>query len=147
MSLDENKLVVRRVYLESLNTRNLELLDELFAPDYVVHYPGVPAITGRDAAKDLLSAFLTAFPDIVFRIEQQIAEGDLVATSWVGEGTHSGEFRGFPEKTSVIAPTGKPVNFSANDIYWIVDGLIKEEWNSLSPVDVLLQVGGISRLV
>ena len=144
MSLEDHKALVRKAYLEAFNQRNLDLIDEVFAPEYVVYYPGVPPILGRDAAKEAVGAFLEAFPDIVFAIEQQVAEGNLVATRWSAKGTHSGEFRGFPVKTSVVAPTGRPVTFSANDIYLIENGLVVTEWKSLSPVDVLQQVGAVT---
>jgi hypothetical protein len=67
----------------------------------------------------------------------------LTCVQWA-KGTHSGEFRGFPVKTSVVAPTGRPVTFSANDIYLIENGLVVTEWNSLAPVDVLQQVGAVT---
>jgi C-1 hydroxylase len=36
MSLEENKAIVRR-FIEAYNKRNLDLLDDLVAPDYVDH--------------------------------------------------------------------------------------------------------------
>src|SRR4051812_23557738 len=125
--LGDNKAVVRRAYLDGMNNRDLSIIDEVFAPDYVVHYPGIEPIHGLGPAKEAIAAFLDAFPDIVFKIVDQIAEGDKVVTRWTAEGTHSGEFRGFPKKGKVIPPSGRPVRFGATDIYVILDGKIKEE--------------------
>lgn len=140
MSLEENKAVVRRAY-EGFNDGNIDILDEVFAPDYVAHFPGTEPVEGRDAAKQLVGAFMAAFPDLVFTIEDQIAEGDRVATRWSARGTHKGEFKGFPPKTHGIQATGNHVHFSATDIYRIVDGQVAEEWNTLEQLDVMQQIG------
>ncbi|MEZ5582310.1 MAG: ester cyclase [Candidatus Competibacteraceae bacterium] len=141
MSLEANKAVVRRAYEVGMNKKDWAVIDEVFSPDYVVHYPGVPAIHGLEDAKQALKAFLDAFPDIHFVVEDQLAEGDKVTTRWSGKGTHSGEYRGFPVSSKVYPPTGKPVQFSATDIYLIKDGKIVEEWNTLETLVVLHQIG------
>ena len=110
-SIEENKAVVRRAYVDGLNRKDMGIIDEVFAPEYVAYFPGVPPVRGRDAMKELLAAFLAAFPDIVFTIEDQIAEGEKVATRWTAHGTHQGEFRGFPPKTH-----GDPCNGQPGDV-------------------------------
>jgi len=141
MSTEANKAVVRRAYLDGMNNRDLSIIDEVFAPDYIVHYPDMEPIHGRDAAKEAIAAFLDAFPDIVFKIEDQIAEGNKVVTRWTAVGTHSSDFRGFPKKGTVIPASGRKVNFRATDIYWIENGQIKEEWNTLENVELMHQLG------
>ena len=42
MSAQENKAVSRRVAQEIFNGGNLDLADELYAPDYVLHDPSLP---------------------------------------------------------------------------------------------------------
>ena len=143
MSLEDNKAVVRRAYLDGMNNRDLSVIDEVFAPDYTVYYPGMDPITGVEEAKTAIGAFLDAFPDIVFTIEDQIAEGDKVVTRWSAKGTFSGEFRGFPTPGVTIQPNGKKVFFSATDIYLIADGQVKIEWNSLEHMELLRQLGMI----
>lgn len=144
MSTDDNKAVVRRAYLDGMNNRDMSIIDEVFARDYVVHYPAMEPIHGRDAAKEAIAAFLDAFPDIVFTIEDQVAEGNKVVTRWTALGTHSGEFRGFPKKGAIIPASGRKVNFRATDIYLIVDGQIKEEWNTLENMELMHQMGVVS---
>jgi steroid delta-isomerase-like uncharacterized protein len=143
-SIEENKAVVRRAYEEGMNRQDMGIVDEVFAPEYVAHFPGVPPVSGRDAMKELLAAFFAAFPDLVFTVEDQIAEGEKVATRWTAHGTHQGEFKGFPPKTHGIPPTGNRVMFSATDIYRIVDGKIVEEWNTLEQLDVMQQLGVVA---
>lgn len=142
--LERNKAVVRRAYLDGMNKRDLTVIDETFAPDYVVHYPGMEPIQGREEAKEAIGAFLDAFPDIVFTIEDQIAEGNKVVTRWTAVGTHNSDFKGFPKKGSIIPASGRKVDFRATDIYLIVDGLIQEEWNTLENMELMHQLGVVS---
>ncbi|HAP40834.1 MAG TPA: hypothetical protein DCQ94_13905 [Nitrospira sp.] len=145
MSAEANKAVVRRAYLDGMNNRDLSIIDEVFASGYVVYYPDMEPIHGRDAAKEAIAAFLDAFPDIVFKIEDQIAEGNKVVTRWTAIGTHSGDFRGFPKKGTVIPATGRKVNFRATDIYLIEDGQIQVEWNTLENMELMHQLGMVSQ--
>jgi predicted ester cyclase len=141
VSTEENKAIVRRAYEEGLSEKNMDVLDEVFDPAYVGHFPGLPPIQSLDEQKTVINSFLEAFPDIVFTVEDQLAEGDKVATRWSAHGTHLGEWRGFPPRARGIPPTGRHVTFSATDIYRIVNGKIVEEWNTLEQFDVLSQLG------
>ena len=145
MSLESNKALVRRAYLDGMNNHDWSVIDEVFAPDYIVRYPGVPPICGLKDAKAALSAFLDAFPDIVFTIDDQLAEGDKVTTRWTGRGTHSGPYRGFPQAANPIPPSGRPVEFSATDIYLIRDGKIAEEWNTMEEILILQRIGALPK--
>ena len=81
MSTEENKALARRVLEEMFNKGNLDLADEVFAPDYVDHDPAMPEdIRGPEGFKEYVSIFRTAFPDIHLEIEDQVAEGDKVVT-------------------------------------------------------------------
>ena len=121
MSTEENKQLVLRWRDEIWNKRNVNVIDELHAPDYVGHYAGIPGpIRGREALKQVFTAYLAAF-DIQVTPEFLIAEGDMVVvhdSSWV---KHTGQFQGIP-------PTGKEVTATSTDIYRVVDGKIAEQW-------------------
>ena len=65
MSLEGRQALVRRAYLDGMNNRNLSIIDEVFAPDYIVHYPDMDPIRGRDTAKEAIAAFIDAFPRIL----------------------------------------------------------------------------------
>lgn len=140
MSLEGNKALVRRAYEVGLNQRDLSVVDEVFSPEYVSYFPGLPPTKGLDDFKEVLNVFLTAFPDdLVFTIEDQLAEGNKVATRWSARGTHTGVWYGIPP-TLHIPPTGNVVTFAATDIYRIIDGKILEEWNTLDQLDLLRQI-------
>ena len=81
MSTEENKALARRVLEEMFNKGNLDLADEVFAPDYVDHDPAMPEdIRGPERFKEYVSMFRTAFPDTNIEIEDQVAEGDKVVS-------------------------------------------------------------------
>jgi predicted ester cyclase len=67
----------------------------------------------------------TAIPDLTLELEDQIGEGDRVASRWRGSGMHSGPLQ-LPSGT--IAPTGNRVDFQEIRIDRHVDGRIVESW-------------------
>jgi predicted SnoaL-like aldol condensation-catalyzing enzyme len=70
---EENKAIVRRMIDELLNGQgNLDVADELFAPEYVGHNPASPVDTrGPEGVKEFASMFRSAFPDVHFSVEDQ----------------------------------------------------------------------------
>ncbi|HEY4640616.1 MAG TPA: ester cyclase [Thermoanaerobaculia bacterium] len=106
---ETNKALVLRLIDEAQCKGNLAVVDELFADDFVDHtpFPGVPPT--RDGVKMLFGYLRSAFPDLHVHVQEQIAEGDKVATRKVFTGTHGGEFMGAP-------PTNRTVSFEVIDI-------------------------------
>jgi predicted ester cyclase len=135
MSTEDNKKLVLRWREEIWTKHNVNIIDELHAPDFVGHYNGIPGspFRGREALKQVFTAYLAAF-DIRATPEFLVAEGDMVVvhdTNWV---KHTGEFRGIP-------PTGKEVTVSSTDIYRIVDGKIAEQWFEADFTGMMQQLG------
>ena len=130
MSLEENKAVVRR-FVEAYNTGNVDLLDDILAPDYFDHTNQVDA----EGLKMLIRMAFAAFPDYHETIEDIIAEGDKV---WIlvrtNTGKHTGEFMG-------VAPTGKKLTTLAVDILRVVNGKIVEYRDIVDRLDFLNQLG------
>jgi len=131
MSLEENKAIVRR-WIEAYNKRNLDLIDDFVAPDYVDHTNKVD----REGLKQLFAMGLKGFPDWHEIIEDIIAEGDKVWVRIAYTGTHTGEFMG-------LGPTGNKITTMAVDIYRIVNGKLAEYWNVTDNVNILKQIGAI----
>ena len=137
MSAEENKAVVRRVIEEMFNKGNLDAADELVAPDFVDHDPAMPEeVRGPEGFKEFAAAYRAAFPDLHVEIEEQIAEGDLVATRWTAIGTHDGDLMG-------IAPTGNQVTQPGMDITRVSDGKIAETWEGYNSMVMMQQIGAI----
>jgi predicted SnoaL-like aldol condensation-catalyzing enzyme len=137
MSSEENKRNVMRWREEIWNKRNLDVIDELAAPDYVGHMAGIPGpVRGPEALKHLFSAYLAAL-DTHVTPEILIAEGDMVVvrdTNWVKS---TGAFQGMP-------PTGKEATVTSTDIYRIVDGRIVEQWFEADLTGMMHQLGLLS---
>ena len=57
MSLAENKAIVRRFLEESINERNLAVLDELVAPDFVWHGGSLGEVHGLETFKQVVGPF------------------------------------------------------------------------------------------
>lgn len=133
MSTEENKAISRRFWEEIFNGRNLNLIDELFAANYVEHGSG-----GRDldaeGIRQLLSMYFNAFPDLHATIEDLFAEGDRVATRWIGRGTHKGDLMGIP-------PTEKQVTAMGITIDRVVGGKFVETWELMDQLGMLQQLG------
>ena len=130
MSLEENKAMIRRLW-EAENERNLALLDELIAPDYV---DSAFQFTGLEEYKQMETMSIDAFPDFHETIEDIVAEGDKVCVHFKVTGTHTGEYRGFPlpsGKRITLAPTGKKFTIRASLIFRIVDGKIAEKTSAV----------------
>jgi len=133
MSLEENKAIIRSL-VEAINKRNLDVLEELMAPDYVDH---ALQLRGLESFKQLYTMTLKGFPDWHDTIEDIIAEGDKVWTRIKATGTHTGEYRG------VLAPTGKKITLTCVVIYRIVDGKVVEKESIYDMLDFYKQLGVI----
>jgi steroid delta-isomerase-like uncharacterized protein len=105
MSTETNKVLARRVFDEVLNGRNLDLLDELAAPDYIEHSPLPGQGTGIEGIRDRYTALFDAF-DFEFSVDDVIAEGDKVVLRWTQTGTHVGPIFGMPATHRSSRTTG-----------------------------------------
>jgi predicted ester cyclase len=105
VTLEQNKAVVRRWIEEGFNKRNPAVVDEIFVEDVVI---GGQAI-GRARLRENMRRRLAAFPDLVVRITDILAEGDKVVIWYAASGTHRGEFEG-------IAATGRRATWIGSDL-------------------------------
>jgi predicted ester cyclase len=87
----ENKALTRRLEEQVWNEGNLDITDEIMAPDFVAHVGGAPAaLRGPAAVKEWAALWRTAFPDVHATVEDVIAEHDKVVTRITLTGTHQG---------------------------------------------------------
>ena len=131
---EQNKAVARGVF-EAWERGDLDALDDLVAPDATDHDAYNPfREEGLEGLKKLIQMYRAAFPDTRFTIEEQVAEGDLVATRWTASGTHQGELMGNP-------PTGRSVSVSGMSIDRIQDGKVVESWGNWDTLGMFQQLG------
>ncbi len=136
MSTEENKAIVRRWYEEFGNRANLDVLDELYAPGWVGHFPQSGELRGAEGHKPLGRLFATAFPDGRYVLEDVLAEGDRVASRYTFRGTHRGEFFGIP-------PTGRAVEATGINVHRVEAGRIAEQWAQFDALGLLRQLGAL----
>lgn len=129
MTIADNKAVSRKVFEKVWNEGKTDLIPELYSPDFKITDPNNPVTTkGTEAAKTYHTTYKKAFPDLSFRIDNQVAEGDLVVNILTATGTHNGEFLG-------IAPTHKKATANAIVTMRIVNGKVLETttmWDALA---------------
>jgi steroid delta-isomerase-like uncharacterized protein len=136
MTLDQNKAIVRRAFEEPWKGK-LDVVDELVASQYIGHDPANPEpLHGPEGVKEFISSYRGAFPDARITVEDQLAEGDLVATRWSGRGTHEGELMG-------VEPTGKQVTVSGLTISRLENGKIVEEFQNWDNFGLMQQLGAV----
>ncbi len=137
MSAEENKAIVRS-FLEGIFTQgNPDVVDELAAPDFVVHDPSSEAgEVDAQGVKESIAWSHNAFPDLRVTIEDQVAEGGKVATRWRVRGTHQGEMMG-------AAPTGNQLTFTGTQTDYISGGKIVESWSNWDTLGMLQQIGAV----
>ncbi len=133
---EENKALARR-WADIFAQGNLDLVEEIYAPNFVGHDPAIPEDTrGVEGAREFYGMYLGAFPDAEVTIEDQLAEGDMVATRWTGRGTHQGELMGVP-------PSGNRVEVPGITISRIEGGKVVEEWNNYDALGMMQAIGAV----
>jgi len=137
VSVEENKALARRWFEDLFNTGNLEMADEIIAPDHVNHDPTLPDIpTGPEGQKQIVNLYRGAFTNAHISVEDQLAEGDRVVTRWTSSGTHQGELMG-------VAPTGNQVRITGITINRLSGGKIVESWSNYDALGMMQQIGAI----
>ncbi|RSS64868.1 ester cyclase [Streptomyces sp. WAC07061] len=140
MSPEENKKLVRRFYRE-IDAGNLDAMDDLVAEDYLDHspppFPGLAR--GREGLKQAFRLFWEATPG-THDIEDQIAEGDKVATRLTAHGVHRGDLPGIPA-------TGAPLTMTGTVIHRIEHGRLAEKWSDKDVLGFLQQLGVVPDLL
>lgn len=136
----DNKSIVRRMYEEVWNKRNLEVAKELISPSHAVQIlDAVDSGVGPEAYARNVVQFVRAFPDLKFTIIDMIGENEKVVALWSISGTHKGEFRG-------IAATGKKISVDGITISQLADGKIMDSYVSLDMWGMMKQLGAIPAL-
>lgn len=136
MGLEENKALVRRYYEEVVNTGEVGRLANFLSPDYAEVHDNVRYPIGLGGAEEHVRGVRQTYPDLHLTVEQQIAEGEWVATRVTMRGTHLGEWLG-------IRPTGKPVEMTAVNLDRVVNGRIVEHGGAANLLGPLLAIGAV----
>jgi len=129
---ERNKMVACR-YFKAYETGNIEAVMKFLAPKYVLHPGGIGERMNSDERKRDEMTFFSGFSGIKTVVEDQIAEGDKVASRITMRCTHTGKYRGIPA-------TGKRVIIPYIDILQIRAGKISEEWVEFDTMGIITQI-------
>jgi predicted ester cyclase len=132
----ETQKMIERIPLEVINNNKFDLIDEIYAPNYVEHtpQPGVPPT--REGFKQTAMALKKAFPDLRYTIEDTIDSGDKIVHRLTATGTMKADFAGMPA-------TGKNATWTEVHIGRVVNGRVTEHWGVIDQLSMLVQLGVI----
>jgi steroid delta-isomerase-like uncharacterized protein len=126
--------LIQRIVDQAFNRGNLDVLDDVLAPDYHAHVTIGGAPHGPQGLKITIALFRTSFPDLLCTVEDEIHEGDRFSAHWTMRGTHQGPFLGNP-------PTGKRVSVQGLIFGRTMDGKVAEDWTLVDQMGMLQQLG------
>ncbi len=133
MSREENMATQERLGA-AVNSGNLDVLDDVFAPNVVDHDPAPDQGPGPAGFKHFFEGLRGAFPDLHVTPEHMVVDDDNIAFAYTITGTHQGDFLG-------IAPTGKRISARGMQIGRFEGGKIVERWGSSDELGILHQLG------
>ena len=136
MSLEDNKRLVRRYYSDVVSTGAIGLIEQFIAPNYAEVHDGKRFELGIEGARQHVLGVRRTYPDLIVRVDQQIAEGEWVASCVTAIGTQEGEWIG-------IKPTGTHFEFTGVNVDRVVNGRIVEHGGAANLLLPLLQSGAI----
>jgi predicted ester cyclase len=112
-------------------------VSQLVAEDYQRTEPaGNVAIQGRDGFARMLETAHVSLPDIHFDLDDQIEQGDVVATRWTATATQDSVWRG-------LAPTHRRFQFSGVTLSRFAAGQLVEEWMHWDGADALARLSAV----
>ena len=114
MSTEQNKRVIRGFIDEVINKGDIDAAGDYVAEDVfeLAPFPGQGA--GLLGLKDVLRGMRSAFPDMRWTVEEQIAEDDKVLTRFIWTGTHKAEFFGIPATGRQVSVWGMVIDRMEN---------------------------------
>lgn len=127
-----NKAVARSFFENVLDQGKLEDYAKSHAPDFVANSEDRKASLEEDmaAAREQRKAL----PDMRVKVNNIVAEGDLVSVYWTASGTNTAAGWGIPA-------TGKSVSVHGMTLFRFERGLIQEEWSVFNMYSILKQLG------
>lgn len=138
MSLEANKELVHRLYGTLMAKGDVDTGREILADDYVDHdLPGIGE-GGREELIQVVQGVRASMPNVVPRLHETVAEGDLVAARVEAKGTHTGA--PFPPG---IPAEGRAVVWKEIHVFRIGGGRIVEHWGVFDMLGILEQLGAV----
>ena len=129
----ENIANARRI-IGAFSADDPRVIDELVAADCIEHQRGNNP--GSEGAKEVIRFLHRGMSDFSLRIEDLVADGDMVWTRNRARGVHTGSIMGNP-------PTGRSIEVDVIDILRFRDGKLVEHWGIADQLGLMLQIGAV----
>lgn len=114
----------RRALEEVCSGKNFAGIAEVYHRDFIDHVNALE-YRGHEGARRSVALYLQLFPDLRFVVEDQVSEGDRVASRWTLHGTHR----------------GRSVALRGIVISRFEDGKIIEDWAASDTMEIPRQLG------
>jgi steroid delta-isomerase-like uncharacterized protein len=129
---DANKAGARSFFEQVLDQGHLDKYADSHASDFVAHAADHDASLAEDIAAAREER--RALPDMRVKVNELVAERDLVSVFWTASGTNTGEGMGFPA-------TGKRITVNGMTLFRFKSGKITEEGSVFDMLSAMQQVG------
>jgi predicted ester cyclase len=116
--------VARRALEDVCSGRDPAGIAEVYHPQFLDHVNALE-YHGIEGARRSVALYRELFPDLRFVVDEQVCEGDRVASRWTLTGTHR----------------GRHVRFGGIVISRFEDGKIVEDWASSDTLELARQLG------
>lgn len=138
MTTEANKEIVRRWFDEVIGQRQIDLIDEICAPE-VVNWAAVPERRyGIEGMKDIARFIFDVQPDQHWPERRLIAEDDFVVAYGIRAATwQGGSFRGIATPDT----NGKQIAVELAHMFRFKDGKIAEHWAVRDDLGMMQQLG------
>lgn len=123
-----------RIPLEILNQGRVQLIDELFAPEYIERSTQAGVAPTREGYKQFVTSLRTAFPDLRYTIDDSIETSDKFVIRVTASGTMRGAFAG-------MQATGKHATWTEIHILRVANEHVVEHWGLVQELGMLVQLG------
>ena len=134
MTAEDNKVIGQRLIEEVLNKGDVAGIDKFFAANYVDHTPAPGTPATLEGFKAGFAGLQAAFPDLHYKIDLDLAEGDRLVHYLTGQGTMKGEFAGMPA-------TGKMGTWHEVHIGRLEGGKFVEHWAIVDQMGMMVSLG------
>ncbi|QDB99458.1 ester cyclase [Mesorhizobium sp. 8] len=137
--MSTDPLALGYLFAEIVSGHDVSRFDEIVAPDYINHNAFTEP--GREGVKTVFGAIIAGVPDLKVYAEDVFvsADGSRLVGRYRYQGTHSGDFLGYPA-------TGNAFAMRSIDIWRVEDGRLIEHWDELNTLDIFTQIGALAPL-
>jgi steroid delta-isomerase-like uncharacterized protein len=107
---EDHKARIRAFIDRVLTAGEIDATGDYFHGDVVEEVPFPGQAPGLEGLTETLTHLRRAFPDMHWRVEEQLAEDTRVLTRFHWSGTHQGEFLGIPATDRVVQVWGMVID-------------------------------------